>query len=145
MLVRSDGMLVRVGLPKPERRELMAGAVERADGFGDLARRLRLYFQGERVEFSDVPVRFEGLGPVEERVLRETMRVPYGRLTTYSALAGAVGSPGAARAVGNAMSRNPMPIIVPCHRVVRSDGSIGGYSAGTLVKRRLLALEGIGI
>lgn len=120
-------------------------ALEAPEAFGELADRLNRYFSAEPIDFSNVPVKFEGLGEFESRVLRETMKVPHGKLTTYGALAASVGSPGAARAVGNAMRKNPIPIVVPCHRVVHSDGSIGGYSGGLDVKRRLLALEAVTI
>ena len=147
LLVGKDGKVVETNLPKSSRDEAEAaappGAEESAGEFGELAHRLRLYFDGERVDFSDIPVIFEGLGEFEERVLLETMKVPYGAVTTYGALATASGSPGAARAIGNAMRRNPLPIIVPCHRVLHSDGGIGGYSGGIDLKHRLLGLEGV--
>lgn len=147
LLVERDGFLVDIEMPKPTREAaLMAAppnAVESPEGFGELSELLRLYFLGERVDFSQVPVSFEGLGEFETRVLRETMSIPHGKLVTYGFLAAAAGSPRAARAVGNAMSRNPLPIVVPCHRVIHSDGSIGGYLGGLDLKRNLLALEGI--
>jgi len=80
-----------------------------------------------------------------ELVLKILSAVPAGRVTTYAALARAVGRPGAARAVGNALHQNPLPIVVPCHRVVRSDGFIGGYRFGTRRKKALLVGEGIRI
>ncbi|NOZ77243.1 MAG: MGMT family protein [Euryarchaeota archaeon] len=79
----------------------------------------------------------------ERRVLARLRDVPPGRVTTYGRLAEAVGSPGAARAVGRVMAKNPFPIVVPCHRVVRSDGSVGGFSCGPSLKRRLLEAEGV--
>ena len=147
LLIGREGTLVEVWPPRPTSRAARGGvppaAVESADGFGDLPERLRLYFEGKPVDFSNVEVSFDGLGQFEERVLRQTMKVPYGKLMSYGALAAAAGSPGAARAAGNAMRRNPAPIVVPCHRVIHADGSIGGYSGGLDLKRRLLALEGI--
>jgi len=81
-------------------------------------------------------------GLSHEAVLRELARVPYGQLETYGALAAKVGRPRAARAVGTAMNRNPIPIVLPCHRVVGADGSLTGYAGGLHVKRALLELEG---
>ena len=103
---------------------------------------LKRYFLGERVSF-EVELDLSGLTDWRRRVLMKTAEIPYGELITYGELAAAVGSPGAARAVGQAMARNPVPIVVPCHRVVAASGKLGGFSAGLEWKRRLLALEGI--
>ena len=78
-----------------------------------------------------------------ELVLKILSAVPAGRVTTYAALARAVGRPGAARAVGNALHQNPLPIVVPCHRVVRSDGKFGGYNRGAEKKMEILKNEGV--
>jgi O-6-methylguanine DNA methyltransferase len=88
--------------------------------------------------------RLEGLGGLQRRVLLETCEIAPGRVRTYAWLAARVGHPGAARAVGSALARNPLPLVVPCHRVVRGDGSIGEYGCGgPAVKRALLAAEGV--
>lgn len=79
-----------------------------------------------------------------QKVLRAEHAVPRGKVTTYARLAASIGSPGAARAVGSALANNPFPLIIPCHRAVRSDGSLGGYQGGASMKRALLELEGIG-
>ena len=76
-------------------------------------------------------------------VLAATARVPFGRTTTYGELAGKIGNPKAARAVGNALGSNPIPIVVPCHRVLRTGGALGGYAGGLARKERLLRLEGV--
>jgi len=107
-----------------------------------LAGELRRYFAGERARFT-VRVDLHDLTDWQRRVLLKTAAIPYGDLVTHGELAAAVGSPGAARAVGQAMARNPVPIVVPCHRVVAASGKLGGFSAGLEWKRRLLALEGI--
>ena len=107
-----------------------------------LAGELRRYFAGERARFT-VRVDLNGLTDWQRRVLMKTAEIPYGDLVTYGELAAAVGSSGAARAVGQAMARNPVPIVVPCHRVVAASGKLGGYSAGLQWKQRLLALEGV--
>lgn len=104
-------------------------------------RELREYFAGERVQF-DVPLDLEGLGSFHRDVLRATVEVPCGAVRTYSALAQQLGRPRAARAVGGALHRNPVPILIPCHRVVGSSGALTGYAGGLAAKRTLLALEG---
>lgn len=108
----------------------------------DPARReLVEYFDGERRGFT-VAVDWQLSRGFRREVLEELVAVPYGMTTTYAELAAEAGRPRAARAAGSAMATNPIPIIVPCHRVLRSDGSLGGYAGGLDVKRTLLALEG---
>lgn len=91
------------------------------------------------------PVDLSLVGPFERRVLEQLRRIPRGEVRTYREIAREIGYPGAARAVGNACAKNPIPLIIPCHRVVRSDGGLGGYSlrGGSAVKRRLLEQEGV--
>lgn len=79
----------------------------------------------------------------ERKVIKAVMKVPPGKTTTYATIAARVGKPGGARAVGNVMARNPFPIIVPCHRVIRTDGTLGGFAYGAGLKRRLLETEGV--
>lgn len=81
--------------------------------------------------------------PFDLRVWRSLLGIPRGGVISYGELASRAGSPGGARAAGGACSRNPLPVVVPCHRVVRSDGSLGGYSGGVEVKRELLKVEGV--
>lgn len=90
------------------------------------------------------PVDLRRVGPFEREVLSALRRIPAGAVKTYGEVAKAVGQPGAARAVGAACARNPLPLLIPCHRVVRSDGGLGGYSlrGGVTLKRRLLEAEG---
>ena len=107
----------------------------------DVKRELHEYFSGERRAF-DLPVDIERLTPFNRSVLEELARVPYGSLTTYGTLAGRAGRPRAARAVGTIMNRNPIPIVLPCHRVVGSTGSLVGYAGGLERKETLLELEG---
>jgi|SRR5579884_1605381 len=106
----------------------------------DVRRELDEYFEGRRREF-DLPLDLR-VAPFHDAVLRELALVPYGRTETYGALARKVGRPNAARAVGTVMNRNPIPIVLPCHRVVGANGSLTGYAGGLDVKRRLLQLEG---
>jgi methylated-DNA-[protein]-cysteine S-methyltransferase len=108
----------------------------------DLARReLDEYFEGERRAF-DLSLDLRGLPPFTLSVLKELARVPYGKTTTYGALASKVGHPRAARAVGTVMNRNRIPIVLPCHRVVGSTGALTGYAGGLDLKTKLLELEG---
>jgi methylated-DNA-[protein]-cysteine S-methyltransferase len=108
----------------------------------DAARRqLDEYFDGKRRRF-DLPVDLSLAREFGRQVLSELVRVPYGELTTYGALAAQSGRPRAARAVGMVMNRNPVPIVVPCHRVVGSTGSLVGYAGGLDRKLALLRLEG---
>ncbi len=108
----------------------------------ELAAQLRAYFEGKQVEF-DVRLDCAEAGAFHARVWNSCRKVGYGQTTTYKGLATKVGQPNAARAVGNAMGANPFPIVVPCHRVLKSDGSLGGYSGsqGLAFKRRLLEME----
>lgn len=106
-----------------------------------LADDLDRYFAGEPLTFS-VPVDLGDVTAFTRQVLCACAKVAYGATTSYGALAAAVGRPGAARAVGRALGTNPVPIVVPCHRVLRGNGALGGYSSGLGRKRFLLALEG---
>ncbi len=106
----------------------------------DVRRELEEYFDGRRHVF-DLPIDLR-VAPFHESVIRELARVPYGSTDTYGALAARVGRPRAARAVGTVMNRNPIPIVLPCHRIVGANGSLTGYAGGLEVKRRLLQLEG---
>ncbi|MFN3763308.1 MAG: methylated-DNA--[protein]-cysteine S-methyltransferase, partial [Anaerolineae bacterium] len=90
----------------------------------------------------DLPLDLRGT-PFQRRVWEELRRVPYGQTVAYGELARRVGRPGAARAVGRAVGANPVPIIVPCHRVVGADGSLVGYGGGLEIKAALLRLEGV--
>lgn len=98
------------------------------------------YLGGEVVDFSGYEVDLSGLTDFERNVIYETRKIEYGKVVTYSELAARIGTPNAARAVGNALSKNPLPIVIPCHRVV-SKGGIGGYAFGVEAKRGLLKLE----
>lgn len=106
-----------------------------------LARELGEYFAGTRRAFEQ-PIRPEGT-EFQRLVWRELLAIPFGATRTYGELASALDRPGASRAVGAANGANPIPILVPCHRVVAAGGGLGGYSAGLERKRRLLELEGV--
>jgi methylated-DNA-[protein]-cysteine S-methyltransferase len=108
----------------------------------DAARRqLDEYFEGKRRRF-DLPVDVALLADFNRRVLRELARVPYGQVVTYGELAARAARPRAARAVGTVMNRNPLPIVLPCHRVIGANGKLVGYAGGLERKEALLRLEG---
>ena len=98
------------------------------------------YLAGRRTYFS-VPVDLEGLGDFQARVLAQAARIPYGETTSYAELARRIRHPRASRAVGNALGANPVPIVIPCHRIIRGDGSWGHYAFGGAMKTALLNLE----
>ena len=104
---------------------------------------VRGYFAGQPADFERFKVDFGVQSEFSRAILEACRAVPYGRTVTYGALAEAAGCPKAARAVGQALARNPLPLIIPCHRVVNSDGRIGGFSAagGADMKQRMLELE----
>ena len=110
----------------------------------EVEREVTEYFRGERTEF-DMEVDLSTLTEFERGVLAElTEAIKFGQVLPYSELARRIGKPKAARAVGNAVGANPVPIVVPCHRVVRLDGGLGGYGGGVEYKERLLEIEGRG-
>ena len=110
---------------------------------GRLRRRIQRYFEGQRVAF-DVALDLSDMTCFRQSVLEACHRVPYGRIASYRDLARAAGRPDAMRAVGSTMAHNPLPLIVPCHRVICADGTLGGFSSrdGVAMKLRMLELEG---
>lgn len=108
-----------------------------------LVRRLKAYARGGKVDFHDVRVDLEPLTEFQRRVVRHCRQIPYGQTRSYGQLAAAAGHPRAARAVGNCMAGNRIPLVIPCHRVISANGRIGRFSApdGIRTKQRLLALE----
>jgi methylated-DNA-[protein]-cysteine S-methyltransferase len=128
-----DRALTRIGFGAPNAPQGDADAVAAA------AIQLEQYFAGERTEF-DIDIEVEG-SPFERRVWDEVRAIPYGETASYSEIARRIGRPDACRAVGRANGRNPVAVIVPCHRVIGSDGSLTGYAGGIEMKRALLDLE----
>jgi len=114
-------------------------APERLD---DVRRELDEYFEGRRADF-DVPIDWSLTRGFTGKVLRQTARIGYGKTSTYAEVAGRAGSPRAVRAAGNALGSNPIPVVVPCHRVLRTGGALGGYTGGVERKEFLLRLEGV--
>jgi len=142
--------VIRIYLPASRRRLTetirrdFPGAVPSEAGpLGRMGEALGRLLRGQPVTVSFAGFQFESLTPFRRSVLLEAGRIPRGRVRTYGSLAAAAGHPGAARAVGSAMAANPFPLAIPCHRVVRSDGSPGGFGGGLALKRILLEREGI--
>jgi len=102
---------------------------------------LRRYLRGELKSF-DLPTEFLFGSPFQRKVWNALKTIPYGRCVSYQWVAKEIGHPRAMRAVGNAVGSNPLPILVPCHRVIRKDGSLGGFSSGLEIKKALLKIEG---
>ena len=149
VLVAKDGRLISLDITREDgavmRKRLhdqYPGSVESAKSFGKLQRLLDQFLRGVKVEF-DVPFDLGELGDFSRRVLLEVKKIPYGIVVSYASIGRRLGYPMAARAVGQAVGRNPVPIVIPCHRVVRSDGALGGFGMGLNLKKQLLALEGI--
>ena len=140
--------LLRTTLPHPSAQEihqLLGDSINQACRsprlFQDLIQRLKLYFGGHRVNFPD-KLDLSGATAFQRKVWETTRLIPYGETRSYAWVAEQIEKPRALRAVGQALGRNPLPIIVPCHRVVASNGKPGGFSGGIEVKKRLLYLEG---
>jgi methylated-DNA-[protein]-cysteine S-methyltransferase len=117
-------------------------ATERSVLVEPVREQLREYFGRHRSTFT-LPVDLYGMTPFTQSVLEATKDVPFGHVATYQTIAKEIGKPGASRAVGNALGRNPVPVIVPCHRVIRADGSMGWYTGGAHIKQKLLDIEGV--
>jgi methylated-DNA-[protein]-cysteine S-methyltransferase len=128
-----DRIVTRIGFGNAKAPQGDAAAVSAA------ALQLEQYLAGERTEF-DLDVELGGT-PFERRVWDEVRAIPYGETATYAEIAERIGRPGACRAVGRANGRNPVAVVVPCHRVIGSDGSLTGYAGGIETKRALLDLE----
>jgi methylated-DNA-[protein]-cysteine S-methyltransferase len=141
--------LVRLAYPDVDRDEVLeelASALsprvlEAPSRLERVRRELDEYFEGRRRRF-EIPVDYALTDGFTRKVLRATARIPFGSLSTYTEVAGHAGNPRAYRAAGNALGSNPIPIVVPCHRVVHVGGGLGGYTGGLDRKRFLLTLEG---
>ena len=137
--VAENGALVRICLPGDKPEEPVTGS--RDPLLKKAASELQEYFSGRRREF-DLPLNPAGT-VFQQKVWRELCRIPYGTVETYGEIARRLGIPHGARAIGQANHRNPIPIIIPCHRVTAAGNKIGGYGGGIELKIRLLALEGV--
>jgi O-6-methylguanine DNA methyltransferase len=151
-IAASDGALCAVGLGEGQPAQFFAWlhetfgpgpALEDPEALSAAVTQLREYFSRIRRTF-DLPLELRGT-PFQKEVWTAVARIPYGVATTYGEIAEQIGRPEAARAVGAAVGANPVPVIVPCHRVIGADGSLTGYGGGLEVKAALLALEGINV
>lgn len=146
---REDGIAVRriflpCDDPVPRVRAVFPGAAVGRDAeAAALAGDIERFLGGEPVDLSLDLLFLEGCGAFQRKVLPAEHAIPRGRVASYGGIAAAVGSPGAARAVGRALATNPFPVVVPCHRAVRADGGLGGFQGGPGMKRALLMQEGI--
>lgn len=141
--------LVRLAFPEEDAdsvlerlaRQVSPRIIEAPAPLDPVRRELEQYFSGSRREF-ELPLDWTLIGPFGRRVLRVTSEIPYGDVLSYGQVAADAGSPRGSRAAGNALGSNPIPIVIPCHRVLRSGGALGGYGGGLERKRWLLELEG---
>lgn len=148
LLAATPAGLVRVGFEVESHDAVLAALgeaispriLEAPSRLDDIARQLERYFAGDLRRF-DVPLDLRLATGFRRQVLGHLVEIPYGATRSYTELAAAAGRPRAVRAAAGGCSHNPIPLVIPCHRVVRSDGSLGGYAGGLDVKRRLLALE----
>lgn len=148
LLAKTPQGLVRIGLPNEDTDELLtelAGRIsprvlETPAGLDQERRELDDYFAGRRHGF-ELPIDWQLSHGFHLRARHEIAAIPYGETRTYTDLAREAGNERAVRAAGSACSRNPIPLVVPCHRVLRSDGSLGGYAGGLAMKERLLQME----
>ena len=150
LLATTPKGLVRVGLPNQDADELLVDLATRvsprvleAPAQLDEARReLDLYFEGRLTEF-DLPLDWRLSRDFRRKVLRAIARIPYGQTRSYTQMAKSAGNERAVRAAGTACGTNPIPVVVPCHRVLRTGGALGGYGGGLPMKEELLRLEGV--
>ena len=134
-LIFTAGVLSDISFSRPS-----SVLLKRKEGMTPARKELAEYFGKGRQVFTCETIFLEGTA-FEKKVWNTLKKIPYGETRTYKWLAEEIGKPHAFRAVGNALGKNPIPIIFPCHRVIETDGSIGGYSPGVDIKRRLLELE----
>ncbi len=140
LLVSEDSRLSQIMFAKDGRPAVpKAEWREEAAALREPIRQLRAYFAGE-LETFDLPLAPEGT-PFQQNVWGELLKIPYGNTTSYGELAKRIGNPKASRAVGLANGSNPIPIVIPCHRVIGSNGKLTGYGGGLPIKEKLLALE----
>jgi len=150
LLAQTKRGLVRVGLPNQDPDALLADLAARVSPrvleapaeLDEVRRELDLYFAGKLDRF-DLPLDWRLSSGFRQRVLRAIDRIPYGQTRTYTEMARKAGNERAVRAAGSACGSNPIPLVVPCHRVLRTGGALGGYGGGLPMKQSLLELEGV--
>ena len=146
-ILDSEKGLLAITLPQPSREQALKQLGDDIDHaapspaeFNDLTTRLELYFEGHEVDFGD-RLDLSGATLFQGKVWHQTRLIPYGETRSYAWVAEQLGQPKAVRAVGQALAGNPLPIIIPCHRILSGDGRLGGYSGGLEMKLKLLKLE----
>jgi methylated-DNA-[protein]-cysteine S-methyltransferase len=150
LLATTPRGLVRVGLPNQDAEEMLVDLATRVSPrvleapakLEEARRQLDLYFESRLTDF-DLPLDWQLSRDFRHRVLRAIARIPYGQTRTYTQMATSAGNERAVRAAGTACGSNPIPLVVPCHRVLRTGGALGGYGGGLPMKEGLLRLEGI--
>jgi methylated-DNA-[protein]-cysteine S-methyltransferase len=150
LLAKTPKGLVRVGLPNQDADALLTDlatrvsprVIEAPAQLDEARRELDLYFAGDLTEF-ELPLDWQLSKDFRRKVLRAIARIPYGQTRSYTQMAASAGNERAVRAAGTACGTNPLPLVVPCHRVLRSGGTLGGYGGGLPMKEGLLRLEGI--
>ena len=156
VLIEGEGIWVGVVVSSERLREVVLGekredvlckinVEDRSDSTSSLLtsikRSITLYLSGEKVDFFSYPLEMN-VSPSARRVLNEVRKIPYGQVRSYKWIAQRLGKRGY-RAIGRILSINPLPIVIPCHRVIRADGNLGGFSSGINIKKKLLKLEGV--
>jgi methylated-DNA-[protein]-cysteine S-methyltransferase len=150
-LAATDNGLLRTCLPLAEREKAKSQLLQNLPDpqydkalFKTAQEQITAYFEGNCIDFGGIPVVLDGLGLFTRRVLTACRDIEFGQTVSYGRLAEMAGKPGAARAVGGALAKNPLPLIIPCHRVVCANGKIGGFSTigAVNLKKRMLKLEG---
>lgn len=145
-----DVRIVRICLPASEeavmreiRRMFPEAAAKSRGAVAALARQLQAFMEGKAVAFDTAAFDMSRVPPYHRNVLAALAAIPRGNVMSYGGVAAKTGSPGGARAAGQGCGKNPFPIVFPCHRVIRSDGSLGGFGGGLALKRALLEMEGV--
>ena len=152
-IVFDNDVIREIVLPSPDKKKILQRLRKRGNKINSatfrqgtpatgLVKGLKRYFNGEKVDFRN-RIDLRDYSDFEQAVYKTLVAIPYGRVRTYQWVAQRIGNSGASRAVGNALAKNPLPIIIPCHRIIKSDGSPGNFSAigGTNLKKKLLELE----
>lgn len=150
LLAVTERGVVRIGLPNQDAEALLEDLATRVSPrvleaprrLDEVRRELNLYFEGKRTDF-DLPLDWQLTQGFRRKAQRAIARIPYGQTRSYTEIAASAGNERAVRAAGTACGTNPLPIVVPCHRVLRTGGALGGYGGGLPMKEALLRMEGV--
>jgi methylated-DNA-[protein]-cysteine S-methyltransferase len=138
---RTPNLIERIYLPNNER--VQDTSYKTNERILSLTKKIKRYLEGDDVHFTVKKLNLSICSNFQRKVLEAEYNIPRGYVSTYGKIASYIGVEGGARAVGNALAKNPFPIIIPCHRAIRSDGNLGGYQGGVKMKRKLLEMEGV--